>query len=331
MEKLGVSFGGGLTPAEVVECANLADDLGYDSVWMSEGNGGDQFSVLTACALATQSVRLGTSISSVYVRSAPTIAMAAACVDHFSKGRFILGLGSSHRVQVEGQHGLAYSKPLARQLEAVEIIRRLLKDGSVTYQGNIFNIEQFDLAFTPFKPEIPIYLAAVFPKMLKLCGEVAQGVILTQNTPRKATEAAKMVAEGASKKGRDPSSIEVASLIACYVTSEPASARDEVRRSLAHTCGFYPRYNRFIAESGFAEETAVIRKAWLEGDRQRAVGLVTDGMVDAFAIIGDAEECRRRIEEHRRAGVTLPILTFRTGATRPKEQMMETIRACAPR
>ena len=84
--------------------------------------------------------------------------------------------------------------------------------------------------------------------------------------------------------------------------------------------GGYPRYNRFIAESGFAEETAVIRKAWLEGDRQRAVGLVTDGMVDTFAIIGDAEECRRRIEEHRQAGVTLPILTFGRERRGPKSR-----------
>ena len=81
MERLGVAVTAGLAPNEVVECVKLAEELGYESAWMAEGHGGDQFSVLTACAVATERIRLGTSITSVFVRSAPTIGMAAACVD----------------------------------------------------------------------------------------------------------------------------------------------------------------------------------------------------------------------------------------------------------
>ena len=98
MERIGVAFTEGLRPREIVECVKYAEELGYESAWMAEGHGGDHFTILTACALATKRILLGTSISSVYVRSAPTIAMAAACVDEFSEGRFILGLGSSHKV-----------------------------------------------------------------------------------------------------------------------------------------------------------------------------------------------------------------------------------------
>jgi alkanesulfonate monooxygenase SsuD/methylene tetrahydromethanopterin reductase-like flavin-dependent oxidoreductase (luciferase family) len=101
MARLGIAFSGGLTPPEIVECVKLAEDLGYDSAWVTEGHGGDQFAVLAACAVQTSRIRLGTSISSIFVRSAPTIAMAAATVDHLSRGRFILGLGSSHRVLVD--------------------------------------------------------------------------------------------------------------------------------------------------------------------------------------------------------------------------------------
>ena len=100
MERLGIAVTAGLAPGDIVECVQLAEELGYESAWMAEGHGGDQFSVLTACALATERIRLGTSITSVFVRSAPTIAMAAACVDHFSQGRFVLGVGTSHKVQV---------------------------------------------------------------------------------------------------------------------------------------------------------------------------------------------------------------------------------------
>ena len=146
---------------------------------MLEGHGGDQFSLLTACALATQRILLGTSISSVFVRSVPTIAMAAATVDHLSHQRFILGLGSSHKVQVEPEHGIPYGRPLQRVRESVEIIRTLLRDGVVSYHGQTVTIEHFDLWFTPIRRELPIYLSAIRPKMLALCGEVAQGVVLS--------------------------------------------------------------------------------------------------------------------------------------------------------
>src|SRR5437867_8369456 len=117
MTRIGVAFSGGLAPADIVECVTLAEALGYESAWVAEGHGGDQFAILAACAAATSRIRLGTSISSVFVRTAPTIAMAAATVDALSGGRFILGLGSSHKVQVEGEHGVAYSRPLTRTRE----------------------------------------------------------------------------------------------------------------------------------------------------------------------------------------------------------------------
>jgi alkanesulfonate monooxygenase SsuD/methylene tetrahydromethanopterin reductase-like flavin-dependent oxidoreductase (luciferase family) len=98
MTRLGLAISGGLSPTEIVECVQLAEEFGYESAWVAEGHGGDQFAILAACAVATTRILLGTSISSVFVRSAPTIAMAAATVDHLSNQRFILGLGSSHRV-----------------------------------------------------------------------------------------------------------------------------------------------------------------------------------------------------------------------------------------
>src|SRR5436853_3497191 len=107
MKRLGIAFSGGPNPAEIVACVKLAETLGYESAWVAEGHGGDQFAVLAACATQTSRILLGTAISSVFVRTAPTIAMAAASVDDLSAGRFILGLGSSHKVQVEAEHGVA--------------------------------------------------------------------------------------------------------------------------------------------------------------------------------------------------------------------------------
>ena len=112
MKRLGIAFSGGPTASEIVDCVRLAEDLGYESAWIAEGHGGDQFSILSGCAAATSEIKLGTAISSVFVRSAPTLAMAAATVDELSKGRLILGLGSSHKVQVVPEHGIEYSLSL---------------------------------------------------------------------------------------------------------------------------------------------------------------------------------------------------------------------------
>src|SRR5205085_7514195 len=124
-----------------------------------EGHGGDQFAILAACAARTSRIGLGTAISSVFVRTVPTIAMAAAAIDDISGGRFILGLGSSHRVQVEGEHGVAYSKPLSRVRESVAAIRELLRDGRVRHIGETVRIEGFDLWFTPRRAAIPMYVS----------------------------------------------------------------------------------------------------------------------------------------------------------------------------
>src|SRR5215510_4834387 len=126
--RIGIAFSGGASPSEIVDCVRLAESLGYESAWVAEGHGGDQFATLAACAVQTSRILLGTSITSIFVRTAPTIAMAAATVDTLSGGRFILGVGSSHRVQVEAEHGVAYGKPLTRVRETVEIIRALLRD-----------------------------------------------------------------------------------------------------------------------------------------------------------------------------------------------------------
>src|SRR5256884_9550483 len=154
MARLGLAISGGLSPTEIVEWVKLAEDLGYESSWVAEGHGGDQFAILGACAVATRRILLGTSISSVFVRSATTIGMATATVDQLSNGRFILGLGSSHRVQVEPEHGIPFVRPTARLTDTIAIVRALVRDGVVSHRGETITIERFDLWFPPLRSPI---------------------------------------------------------------------------------------------------------------------------------------------------------------------------------
>ena len=330
MGRLGIAISGGPNPAEILDCVTLAESLGYESAWVAEGHGGDQFAVLSACATRTSRILLGTSVTSVFVRSIPTIAMAAATVDDISGGRFILGVGSSHKVQVEPEHGVPYGKPLTRVRESIEIIRTLLRDGRVGYEGQTVRIENFDLWFTPRRTEMPIYASAVFPKMIATCGEVADGVILTRSTLDTARTVREQVAEGARRAGRDPAGIEITCLLPTSVGRTRAEALDALRPGLAFYAGFFPRYNRMMAEHGFPEETAAIAEAWARGDRAAATRAVTDELIDATSIAGTPEQCRERIEAYRQSGIDLPILSPFARGPGAREQFEMVIRACAP-
>ena len=330
MERLGIAFSGGANPAEIVDCVKLAETLCYESAWVAEGHGGDQFAILAACAAQTSKIQLGTSITSVFVRTVPTIAMVAATVDAISGGRFVLGVGSSHRVQVEPEHGVPYSKPLTRVREAVSIIRALLRDGQVSYAGETVCIESFDLWFTPLRPAIPIYISAVFPKMTALCGEIADGIILTRSTLATAAQVRERLTEGAERAGRDPKEILVASLLPTAVGATRKEALDVLRPGLAFYAGFFPRYNRMMAEHGFRDDAAAIAAAWSRGDREAAERAVSDELIDATSVVGTAEQCRERIAAYRRSGIDRPILSpFARGST-AKAKFEAVIRACAP-
>src|SRR5215470_18118 len=286
MARLGLAISGGLNPGEIVECVKLAEDLGYESAWVAEGHGGDQFATLGACAVATRRIHLGTSITSVFVRSAPTIAMAAATVDDLSGGRFILGLGTSHREQVAPEHGIAFSRPTDRLRDVVDVVRALLRDGAVSHAGRVVDIARFDLWFRPRRRALPIYVAALFPAMLEIAGAIADGILLTWPTLDAPQRARAHVARGAQQAGRDPSAIEIASLVPCAVAASRQEALDALRPGIAAYVGYFSRYNRLLAESGFLDAVRAVKAAWDAGDHIAATRAVPDELIDAVAVAG---------------------------------------------
>jgi probable F420-dependent oxidoreductase len=328
--RLGIAFSGGPSPSEIVDLIALAESLGYESAWVAEGHGGDQFATLAAAAMRTSRILLGTSITSVFVRTAPTIAMAAATVDDVSGGRFILGVGSSHKVQVEGEHGVPYAKPLTRVRESVAVIRDLLRDGRASFAGDTVRIENFDLWFAPRRREIPIYLSAVFPKMTALAGEIADGIMLTRSTVETAAQVRANLADGAARAGRNSARIVIASLLPTAVADSRAEAHARLRPGIALYAGFFPRYNRLMAEHGFAEEAAAIAAAWATGDREGAERAVSDALIAATSVAGTPADCRARIEEYRESGIDLPILSPFARGPGARDRFAAAIRACAP-
>jgi alkanesulfonate monooxygenase SsuD/methylene tetrahydromethanopterin reductase-like flavin-dependent oxidoreductase (luciferase family) len=297
---------------------------------MAEGHGGDAFAILTACAMKTRRILLGSSIVSVYVRSAPTIALGAAVVNQVSGGRFILGLGSSHRVQVEPEHGLAYSNPVGRMQETTRIVRGLLAKGKIDYTGAIYPKVLYDFWFTPLRKRVPIYFAAVLPKLLAVAGAMADGVILVWATADYARECTRIVRRAERKAGRKPGSVRMTALLPGCVWNDVEAAIDGARKQIAFYVGFFPRYYRLVHDGGFPKEADKVRDAWARGRKNEAVELVTEKMVRALTVTGGSDEVPRRLDEYRRAGLDVPILfPVAPPAGTVKEEVLAAIRAAS--
>jgi alkanesulfonate monooxygenase SsuD/methylene tetrahydromethanopterin reductase-like flavin-dependent oxidoreductase (luciferase family) len=234
--------------------------------------------------------------------------MAAACIDHFSNGRFVLGLGSSHKVQVEVEHGVQYTEPVTRVRETVEVVRALLRDGAVSFRGKTITIEHFDLWFKPAHTSVPIYLSALFPQMLGLCGEIAQGLLMVFSTLGSTRAAYEHLSAGAARAGRSAKEIEIASLLPARVARDRKTAYDRVRPVLAFYVGYFPRYQRVAREAGFGAAVDAIAEASKRGDSERTLAAVPDEMVAELTASGTAADLRARIAEYRHSGIALPIL-----------------------
>jgi 5,10-methylenetetrahydromethanopterin reductase len=223
-----------------------------------------------------------------------------------------------------------FVQPTQRLRETVDVVRGLVRDGAVTYAGQVVAIERFELWFTPLRREIPVYISALFPTMLQIGGEIADGVLLTWPTTASGQRAAENVAIGARRAGREPADVDVASLIPCYVARDQREAFDGMRNAVAFYAGFFPRYNRLLAEAGFAEEVAGIKQAFDAGDRAEAQRRVPDDLLAAISAAGTPEQCRAKVEAYRRSGIGLPIISPRASGPGGKSMALEALRACAP-
>jgi alkanesulfonate monooxygenase SsuD/methylene tetrahydromethanopterin reductase-like flavin-dependent oxidoreductase (luciferase family) len=281
---------------QLVELARLIEAAGYETIWVPEGSGRDAFSQLTAYALATRDVKLGTGIVVIYGRSPSIHAMTAATLDHVSGGRAILGLGIGHKQVVPAQHGVPFDRPLGRIREHVETVRALVRGGS----------SPRPLDFTPERDHLPIYLAALGPQMCRLAGEVADGILLNWVTPEYAARAIADVRRGAERAGRDPAAVD----IACYIRAAVGDDAAAVREALGQETARYVAldfYRQMLDDSGFARETGAIMAALPRG-WDAAAAAVSDRLLEAVALLGGSDGWRARLDEYRAVGVTQPVI-----------------------
>jgi coenzyme F420-dependent oxidoreductase len=317
---------------EIVSLAQLADRLGYASVWIGESWGRDAFTLLTMIACHTSKVHLATGIVPVYSRTPALLAQTVASLDAISNGRAILGLGTSGRLVIEQWHGEKFDRPLQRTREYIEIIRMALAGERVNYEGHFYQVQRFRMATEPVQERLPIYVASLGPRNLELTGQLADGWLPTWVDVLRLPEMTQQVVQPALAAGRSASDVTVAPQVLALASNteeENAHARNLARAHMAYYVGgMGTYYNDLFRRYGYVEESARVREAWEAGDRERAAQSITDEMLDNITIIGDRDDCLRKVEKYRQAGADMPVLAFPHGAS--IEAMERTLEALAP-
>lgn len=316
LPELGLRLSGALDPRCCVELAMAAERAGFASVWFAENPlQPGVMATAGACAAATARVRIGIGVINPYTRHPAQIAMDFAALDALSGGRAVLGIGSGIAAPI-ARMGIANGRPVAAVQEAVAIVRALLAGETVTMTGRVFRVAGAKLNFCALRSDPAIYAAAGSPRALRICGEIADGFIVSNLTPPGlAAQMTVSVAEAAAKAGRPKP--RVVQYAPCAVDADGDAARRTVKRTIGEMLTLlwpagndWPRRREdVVAASGIPRHHFVDALDRLRrGDDPVAV--LDERYLAAFAIAGTIEECREQLARYRTVGVDELVLSL---------------------
>ena len=325
MSAFGVSFDGFAPFADALALARRAEAAGAGSLWMAEHLGYRQSLVsCTAFALETARATVVPTAISPYLWSPVSVAMAMATIAEAAPGRAALALGSGNPMFLV-EAGTRLERPLVAMREFIACLRQLWSGEAGAYEGEIFRLDGMRMAFRPPRP-IPLYLAAMGPRMLRLAGELVDGVLLSAGlTVEYSAQSLAMAEAGARAVGRDPAALRRAAFLYTAVDANRAAAVERLRPKIA-----FMMRNDFVAPSvagsGIAIDRDAVKQAIARRDMETAAKLIPDEAVEAFAVCGSPEDCKRRIAEYRAVGIDEIVLLI-VGDTDAEAAALDLIRA----
>lgn len=332
--RLGLTVGySGARVAFPIELIKLADKLGYDSVWTSEAYGSDALTPLAWIAAQTSRIRLGTEIAQLAGRTPAMCAMQAMTVDGLAGGgRMILGLGVSGPQIVEGWHGQPWGKPYWRVRDYVQIVQKIFRrEGPVTHEGREISLPYTGEGATGLgKPlqsivhqsaKIPIYLGAGSESMLRLCGELCDGVLPLRFVPSEMARCRQAIEEGFARAGGGKSwdSFSFEALAGVTVTDDVKAALTAPKPGIALYIGGmgHPTVNfhkQAMERQGYVAAAARIEELFRAGRKQEAADAVPDEFVDEQALIGSPKRIRERYRAWADSGIDALHIATRQAA-----------------
>ena len=300
---------GNVPVTQMVERARLAEANGYDTLWVADERFyREVYSTLAILAQHTVRVKLGTCVTDPFARHPALTAMAIATLDEISDRRAILGIGAGISGFVE--LGVVRKKPAVAIREAIEVVRALLRGESVDFHGDVIGFNNGKLSFKPVRPDIPVYVASNGPLGQRMTGGVADGAIMEGCGNVEEVKAFRAVlAEGARRKGRDPSAVKVVARLNVCVGPDGRKARDALRPGVARMLAA-GRLKFMTAEKQGLTLTpeqitpfADVRYADGAAPYAPLLPAITDRHVDAFTLAGTPDEVVRHMKELKAAGV----------------------------
>jgi F420-dependent oxidoreductase-like protein len=278
---------------ESIARAKAAERLGYESVWLSQlPDARDASLVVADYAAATERIKFGMGVLPIYTRHPTAMVQMAATLDEMTKGRFILGLGVSHKVTVESMWGLHLDHPVEAMREYLTIVQTSLAQGSGSFEGKYFSATWSYSA--PRPSNLPVMIAGLSSRMLDLAGELTDGVVLWMCAPSYIREHVVPIVKAARERvGKSLDGFEIVAHVPVCLTSDRAAALDAFRPTVQRYSNL-PYYRKVLDAAGYKE--------------QLDAGNITEGLLDDFAGIGDEQHVRAAIQRYREAGLTLPAV-----------------------
>ncbi len=303
IEQLGVTFAslGALGVSGAMSVATTAEELGYKSFWVAETVGTEAFSLLAAVNAQSPHLGLGTGVLAVQLRSPPLVAMGASTLQALAPDQDIfIGVGISSPVVAGQWHGAAYGdRPVARMREYLTLLRLCLSGEMVTFQGDFWSVRKFRLGLKVRDRRPKIILGALGPQMLKVAGELADGVLLNYLPATHVPWSIEQVRQGGNAA--------IYAYVHAGVVDDRADGIDLARRDL-FSYAVVDGYARNFTLAGFGDEVEACRAAHAAGDRAGALAAISDRMVDAIDFMGDHDQVHRYVRSYVEHGVDVPIL-----------------------
>ena len=304
---LGSFIGVGRSLDQAVERARHAEELGYASAYVTHIAGRDSLTVLAAYACRTARIRLGTGVLPIYSRTPAATAQTAATIDELSGGRMVLGLGVSHQVTVENWYGQRIDRPVREMREYAGAVRAILRGEDPPAANEKFRTSFRFMGYEP-RPDLPLYVAALSPAMLRLAGEIGDGVMLWLCNPDYVRDVViPEVSKGRERAGRRLDGFDVVAAVPAAVTDDPAAARDRLRGDLLPYFSL-PFYRKMLERSGYGEDIAAFDRGMSEGGPKAARAGISDRFLERLAAIGTSDDAAASLRRYRDAGATSPCV-----------------------
>lgn len=311
---LRVGISAGLPDPEQVAYVREAERLGVDSVWTAEAWTYDALTPLAYYAARTERIRLGSGIVQLGARTPANLAMAALALRAMSGDRFLLGVGTSGPQVMEGWHGVRFDRPVTRTRETIEIIRAVTSGAKVAYEGEVYTLPLPGGEGVPIRTRlpaahVPVYVAALGPRNLRLTGELADGWIGNAFFPETADVFLDPIREGAAAAGRTLADLDLTVAASVEFTEDVEEAGRRHAAGYAFTIGAMGSattnfYNNAFARQGFADDVAEVQRLWRSGDRTAAADRVPTEIGLGTNLIGPEPVVADRLRRYRDAGVT---------------------------